>query len=161
MKIISLTTVPQGRILIAGFSACTLWLDPYFWMPKLYKYLLKLSIRRMRIQTYWYRRWELDYVKVLVYTDVLTQAYVLTAVGADRSSKGNRVPADAALVGPPQGGPTIWWRSREVAGWGQHRTDRRGELWGRPMSSSGRLMAEMMMKVYTYIHTTHALSPKG
>jgi hypothetical protein len=28
---------------------------------------------------------------------------------------------------------------------GRSRTDRRGELWGRPMSSSGRLSAEMMM----------------
>jgi hypothetical protein len=38
-----------------------------------------------------------------------------------------------------------WWRSWEVAGWGQHRTDRRGKLWERPISSSGRLSAEMMM----------------
>jgi hypothetical protein len=27
---------------------------------------------------------------------------------AERSSNGDRVPGDAALVGPPQGGPTIW-----------------------------------------------------
>jgi hypothetical protein len=32
----------------------------------------------------------------------------LTAVGAERSSNGDRVPGDAALVGPLQGGPTIW-----------------------------------------------------
>jgi hypothetical protein len=28
--------------------------------------------------------------------------------GAERSSNGDRVPGDAALVGPQQGGPTIW-----------------------------------------------------
>jgi hypothetical protein len=28
-----------------------------------------------------------------------------------------------------------------------YRTDRREELWGRPMSSSGRLSAEMMMMI--------------
>jgi hypothetical protein len=28
----------------------------------------------------------------------------LTAVGAERSSNGDRVPGDAALVGPPKGG---------------------------------------------------------
>jgi hypothetical protein len=66
-------------------------------------------------------------------------------VGAERSSNGDRVPGDAVLVGPPQGGPPIWWRSREAAGWGQHKTNRREELWERPMSSSGRLSAEMMM----------------
>jgi hypothetical protein len=33
---------------------------------------------------------------------------VPTAVGAERSSNGDRVPGDAALVGPTQGGPTIW-----------------------------------------------------
>jgi hypothetical protein len=72
----------------------------------------------------------------------------LTAVGTERSSNGDRVPGDAALVGRSQGGPTIWWRSREDAGWGQHGTDRRGELWERPMSSSGRLSAQMMMMIF-------------
>jgi hypothetical protein len=32
----------------------------------------------------------------------------LTVVGAEMSSNGDRVPGDAALVGHPQGGPTIW-----------------------------------------------------
>jgi hypothetical protein len=32
----------------------------------------------------------------------------LTAVGAERSSNGARVPGVAALIGPPKGGPTIW-----------------------------------------------------
>jgi hypothetical protein len=50
--------------------------------------------------------------------------------------------------------PTIWWRSREAAGWGQHRTDRRGELWGRSMSSSGRLSADMMMMT-TFVTIKH------
>jgi hypothetical protein len=53
----------------------------------------------------------------------------LTAVGAERSSNGDRLPGDVALVGPP----------RTAA------SDRRGELWGRPMSSNGCLSAEMMM----------------
>jgi hypothetical protein len=69
---------------------------------------------------------------------------VLECTSNTTISNGDRVPGDAALVGPPQSGPTIWWMSREAAGWGQHKTDRRGELWGRPMSSSGRLSAEMM-----------------
>jgi hypothetical protein len=43
--------------------------------------------------------------------------------------------------------PTRWAvdRVKVAAGWGQRRTDRRrGELWGRPMSSSGCLSAAMM-----------------
>jgi hypothetical protein len=32
----------------------------------------------------------------------------LTAVGEEWSSNGDRVPGNAALVSPPQGGPTIW-----------------------------------------------------
>jgi hypothetical protein len=76
-----------------------------------------------------------------------------------------RVPRDVALVGPPQGGPTFW-RSREATGWGQRRTDRRGELWGRPMSSSGRLSAEVMMMMIflciistAYFHSRFQLLP--
>jgi hypothetical protein len=55
------------------------------------------------------------------------------------------VPEDAAFGRPPQGGPMTWSGSRETAGCGQRRTGRYGDLWGRPMSSSGRLSADMMM----------------
>jgi hypothetical protein len=70
----------------------------------------------------------------------------LTAVGADMSSNGNRVPGDAVLVSPRQGVPTIW----------QRRTDRRGELWESPMSSSKRLSAEMMMMMVIQLECFYA-----
>ncbi|KPJ19028.1 hypothetical protein RR48_12539 [Papilio machaon] len=42
---------------------------------------------------------------------------------------------DAAWAGLPQDGPMIWSRLREYPGCGLHRTDHRGDLWGRPMPS--------------------------
>ncbi|KPI93496.1 hypothetical protein RR46_10756 [Papilio xuthus] len=48
----------------------------------------------------------------------------------------------AAWAGLPQDGPMTWSRLRERPGCGWHKIGHRGDLWGRPMPSSGRLMAE-------------------
>jgi hypothetical protein len=58
---------------------------------------------------------------------------------------GDRVPGDAALVSPHKVDRRFGSGRGEPLDKGQHRTDRRRELWGRPMSSSGRLSAEMMI----------------
>jgi hypothetical protein len=54
-------------------------------------------------------------------------------------------------VGRP---PTRWTDDLvRVAGCGQRRTVRYGDPWGRPMSSSGRLSADMMMmNAYVVLH---------
>ncbi|KAJ8728126.1 hypothetical protein PYW08_016511 [Mythimna loreyi] len=67
------------------------------------------------------------------------------AAGAERFWSGDRVPEDVVLVGLPQGGPTTWSRLLEYDGCETHGTGRCGDVWGRPMSSSGRLSAELMM----------------
>ena len=44
-----------------------------------------------------------------------------------------------------QGGPMTWWKLREPAGYEKRETDRCGDTWGKPVSSSGRQSADMMM----------------
>ncbi|KAJ8735120.1 hypothetical protein PYW08_014370 [Mythimna loreyi] len=69
------------------------------------------------------------------------------AARAERFWSGDRVPEDVVLVGLPQGGPTTWSRLLEFDGCETHGTGRCGDVWGRPMSSSGRLSAELMMMI--------------
>lgn len=62
---------------------------------------------------------------------------------------GDRVPEGAALEGLPRGGycyiPQGGYELLESDVYKAHRTGLCGGVWGRPMSSSGRLSAEMMM----------------
>jgi hypothetical protein len=50
--------------------------------------------------------------------------------------------------------PSIWWRSREAAGCGKRRTDRRGD-WGRPMPSSGRRRVPDIIEQHFLIKNLH------
>ncbi|KAI8433726.1 hypothetical protein MSG28_015714 [Choristoneura fumiferana] len=67
------------------------------------------------------------------------------ADGVRRFSNGVRGPGDELSVGLQQDGATTWLRSRDLGGCGKHKTGLSGEPWGRPMSSSGGLWADMMM----------------
>ncbi|KAJ8733714.1 hypothetical protein PYW07_014265 [Mythimna separata] len=77
------------------------------------------------------------------------------------AAEGSRVAATYRKTqrrrGRAQGGPTTWRGERESDGCETRRTGRCGGTWGRSMSSSGRLSAEMMMMMYVkdFSHISH------